>query len=127
MFLVLYSNYKKIFEQILLVSISFFDSYIEGNKMVKHIVFFKLENPSEENKKSLQSKIIAMKGKIDYLIDIDSGVNFSPEERAYDVALLSDFSSKEDLKRYATDPIHLEVIAHAKSLNVVTKVVDYEY
>lgn len=95
--------------------------------MVKHIVFFKLGNPSQENKKSLQNKILSMKGKIDYLVNLESGVNFSPEERAYDVALVSDFNSKEDLKRYATDPIHLDVIAHAKSLNVATKVVDYEY
>jgi hypothetical protein len=95
--------------------------------MIKHIVFFKLENPSEENKKSLQNKILSMKGKIDYLVNIEAGVNFSLEERAYDVALLSDLNSKEDLKKYATDPIHLDVIAHAKSFNVTTKVVDYEY
>jgi hypothetical protein len=95
--------------------------------MVKHIVFLKLKDNSEENKRNLQSKILSMKGKIDYLVNIEAGVNFSEEERAYDVVLLSDFNSKEDLAKYATDPIHLRVIDFIKSLQATTKVVDYEY
>jgi hypothetical protein len=58
---------------------------------------------------------------------MEVGVNFSPEERAFDLALITDFYTKEDLARYAVDPIHVEVVQFLKSINTQTKVVDYEY
>ena len=64
--------------------------------MIKHIVFFKLEDNSEANKEAVKARIIGMKGKIDVLKHIEVGVNFSPEERAFDLALVTDFETKED-------------------------------
>lgn len=99
----------------------------KGNLMIKHIVFFKLEDNSETNKKFIQDKIMSMKGKIEYLKHIEVGINFSPEERAFDLALITDFESKEDLAAYAINPIHVEIVNYLKSVNTITKVVDYEY
>ena len=95
--------------------------------MIKHIVFLKLENNSEENKKVFQEKIMSMKGQIDILKHIEVGINFADEERAYDLALITDFETKEDLQSYAVNPIHVNVIKFLKANNTVTKVVDYEY
>ncbi len=95
--------------------------------MIKHIVFFKLEDNSEEHKKFVQEKIMSMKGKISELKHIEVGINFCPEDRAYDLSLISDFESCEDLSAYATNPLHIEVIKYLKSKNTITKVVDYEY
>ena len=95
--------------------------------MVKHIVFFQLPNASDAQKEALKERIMSLKGKIDVLVHIEVGINFSPEERAFDLALVSDFKSKEDLHTYAIHPLHLEVVAFIKSLNAVSKVVDYEY
>jgi len=95
--------------------------------MIKHIVFFKLEDNSDEHKKLVRDKIMSMKGKIDILKNIEVGINFSPEERAYDLSLISDFESCEDLSAYAIHPLHVEVIKYLKSKNTITKVVDYEY
>lgn len=95
--------------------------------MVKHIVFFKLEDNSETNKEAVKQRIIGMKGKIDVLKHIEVGVNFSPEERAFDLALVTDFETKEDLHAYAIHPLHVEVVTFLKSINTVTKVVDYVY
>ena len=95
--------------------------------MVKHIVFMKLKDNSDQNKHIAKEKIMSMKGKIDVLKHIEVGLNFSPEERAYDLALVTEFDSKEDLKTYATHPEHLPIIAYLKSIETVTKVVDYEY
>jgi hypothetical protein len=95
--------------------------------MVKHIVFMKLKDNSDQNKHIVKEKIMSMKGKIDVLKHIEVGLNFSPEERAYDLALVTEFDSKEDLKTYATHPEHMLVIAYLKSTVTVTKVVDYEY
>lgn len=95
--------------------------------MIKHIVFLKLEDNSEQNKQLVKDKIMSMKGKIDVLKHIEVGVNFSKEERAYDLSLISDFKTKEDLQAYAVNPLHVEIINYLKSKNTVTKVVDYEY
>lgn len=95
--------------------------------MIKHIVFFKLEDNSEANKEAVKARIIGMKGKIDVLKHIEVGVNFSPEERAFDLALVTDFETKEDLQAYAIHPLHVEVVTFLKSINTVTKVVDYVY
>jgi len=95
--------------------------------MIKHIVFLKLEDNSMENKQVFKNKIMSLKGKIDVLKYIEVGINFSKEERAYDLSLITDFETKEDLQAYAVDPIHVEVIKFLKSKNTITKVVDYEY
>ena len=95
--------------------------------MIKHIVFFKLEDNSQEHKKFVQEKIMSLKGKIDVIKHIEVGINFADEERAYDLSLISDFESVEDLKAYAINPLHVEVINYLKSKKTVTKVVDYEY
>lgn len=95
--------------------------------MIKHIVFLKLEDNSEQNKQAFKDKIMSLKGKIDVLKYIEVGINFSKEERAYDLSLITDFETKEDLQSYAVDPIHVEVLKFLKSKNTVTKVVDYEY
>ncbi len=95
--------------------------------MVKHIVLIKLKDNSEENKQFVKEKLMSMKGKIEVLKHIEAGLNFSQSERAYDIALVTDFDSKDDLAVYATHPAHLPIIEYLKSTQTVTKVVDYEY
>ncbi len=94
--------------------------------MVKHIVFFKLQDNSLKNKELVKEKIMSMKGKIEELKYIEVGINFSLEERAYDLALVSEFETKEDLKSYAVNPLHVKIIEFLKDFGITTKVVDYE-
>jgi hypothetical protein len=95
--------------------------------MIKHIVFIKLEENSEENKQAIKDRLLSMKGQIDILKNIEVGINFCKEERAYDVALITEFNTLEDLQAYAIHPLHIEVIKFIKSHNAITKIVDYEY
>lgn len=95
--------------------------------MVRHIVFFKLEDNSDANKQRVKDRIMSMQGKMDFVKHLEVGINFSPEERAFDLALISDFETREDLNTYATHPIHVDVVNFIMSLNTVSKVVDYEY
>jgi hypothetical protein len=95
--------------------------------MVKHIVFFKLNDNSEESKREVKERLLTMKGKIKVLKDIEVGINFSNKERAYDIALLTDFESVEALNEYAVDPYHQEIIAFMKERASTSKVVDYKY
>jgi len=95
--------------------------------MIKHIVFFKLQDNSQENKELVKEKILDLKDKIKEIKHFEVGINFSLEERAYDLALVSEFETKEDLKSYALHPLHVKVIEFLKSINTKTKVVDYEF
>ena len=95
--------------------------------MIRHIVFIKVPNRDEAIKAEVQKRLLGMKGKIDVLKNIEVGLNFSQEERAFDVALITDFDTKEGLNAYATDPVHVEVLTYLKSLPVETKVIDFEF
>ena len=95
--------------------------------MVKHIVFMKLEDNSEENKRVVKEKLMSMQGAIETLKSIEVGLNFDESERAYDIALITDFEDVKGLKAYSTHKLHLLVVAYLKSINTVTKVVDFEY
>ncbi len=94
--------------------------------MVRHIVFFKLPKDSKVTVDELKEKLLNMKDKIEVLLDLEVGVNFSESPRAFDLALVTDFKTKEDLKTYSTHPVHLPVVEWIKENSIETKVVDYE-
>ena len=71
--------------------------------MVKHIVMYKLKEPTEINKQALKEKFLSMKGKIDLLVDIQSGVDEIKSDRSFDVVLVCEFKSMDDLEKYRVD------------------------
>ena len=95
--------------------------------MVVHIVTFKFK---EENKKAniIQAKQMLenLMGAVPTLRSIDVGVNFSTEERAMDMSIITVFESKEGLNAYAVHPEHLKVVDFIKTVVEYSKVVDYE-
>lgn len=95
--------------------------------MVKHIVFFKLTDNSNKNKELVKKKLLSLQGEVEVLQNIEVGLNFADEDRAYDIALLTDFNDEEDLKTYAVHPYHLEVVAYIKKVALSSKVVDFKY
>ena len=95
--------------------------------MVRHIVFFKLEDNSEANKQDIKNRFMGMNGKIEGKKNLEVGLNFSTEERAFDMALSCDFENKDELKIYASHPAHVVVVNYIKSINTITKIVDYEF
>jgi len=94
--------------------------------MVVHIVTFKFK---EENKKAniIQAKQMLenLMGAVPSLRSIDVGVNFSTEERAMDLSIITAFESKEGLEAYAIHPEHLKVVDFIKIVVEYSKVVDY--
>jgi hypothetical protein len=95
--------------------------------MVKHIVFFKLSNEGTQHKDEIITKLNNLKNQIDFIRDLEVGINFANESRAFDLALTVIVDSKEALNAYAVHPQHLPVIEFIKSLNTESKVVDYEF
>jgi hypothetical protein len=95
--------------------------------MVVHIVFFKFkEQDKDDNIQKAETMLKALEGRVPSLRSIEVGVNFSREERAMDMSIVTTFDDKEGLQAYAVDPYHKEVIAFIKEVCEYTKVVDYE-
>jgi len=96
-------------------------------EMIVHIVTFKFK---EEHKKAniIQAKQMLenLMGAVPTLRSIDVGVNFSKEERAMDLSIITVFESKEGLEAYAVHPEHLKVVDFIKTVVEYSKVVDYE-
>ena len=94
--------------------------------MVVHIVTFKFK---EENKKAniIQAKQMLenLMGAVPSLRSIDVGVNFSTEDRAMDLSIITAFESKEGLDAYAIHPEHLKFVDFIKTVVEYSKVVDY--
>jgi len=94
--------------------------------MVVHIVLFEFK---DENKKAnmIQAKQMLenLMGAVPSLKSIDVGMNFSEEERAMDLSIITAFENKEDLEAYAVHPEHLKVVDFIKTVVVYSKVVDY--
>lgn len=95
--------------------------------MIKHIVFINVPERSEELKAEVKRRLLALPTHIECIRNLEVGLNFCTQERAYDVALVTEFDSKEDLAMYDAHPAHQEFIAYVKSLPVETKAVDYEF
>lgn len=102
--------------------------------MIKHIVMWKL--PEEKDgltKAGIALKIKALlellwdKKKVPELRSLQVGVNFNGSDMAYDVCLVTDFDTKEDLDAYQNNPHHLEVAQYIRAVNIGRAVVDYEY
>ena len=95
--------------------------------MLVHIVMFKFK---EENKKAniIQAKQMLenLMGAVPSLRSIDVGVNFSKEERAMDLSIITVFEGKEGLDAYAIHPEHLKAVDFIKTVVEYSKVVDYE-
>ena len=94
--------------------------------MIKHIVFLKLSDAGKQHQDEIIVKLNNLKDEIELIRALEVGVNFAQEDRAYDLALTVLVDTKEDLQAYATCEQHLKVIEFLKSLDTITKVVDYE-
>ncbi|GGJ32897.1 MULTISPECIES: Dabb family protein [Paenibacillus] len=95
--------------------------------MIKHIVLFKFKNPSEEIINNVITGLRALEGKVETLRSIQVGVDVIRSERSYDVALVSDFDSLDDLQAYQVHPDHVQIAEYIATVKESTIAVDYEY
>ena len=95
--------------------------------MVRHIVFFKLkEEQKKENVKKLKDALEALKDKIECIVHLEVGVNFSEKPSAFDLSLIVDLKSRQDLEYYRIHPEHQKVVELILKINQQSAVVDYE-
>jgi len=99
--------------------------------MIKHIVFWRLNesaygNDKQTNASILKEKLLAMKDKVDGLLKVEVGFDFSNEKDSCDVALYSEFENKEALYRYQIHPDHEATKEWLSEVRYERRVVDYE-
>jgi len=99
--------------------------------MIKHIVFWRLNesaygNDKNTNAQILKDKLLAIQGKVDGLLKVEVGFDFAYEKDSCDVTLYSEFITKEALHQYQIHPDHDEIKKWLSEVRYERRVVDYE-
>jgi len=94
--------------------------------MIRHIVMFdfKKEN-KKENIQKAKEMLENLINTIPTLKSMEVGVNFSSEDRAMDLSIITSFDDKAGLEAYAIHPEHLKVVEFIKTVVNSSKVSDY--
>ncbi len=99
--------------------------------MIKHVVMWRIAaaegNSKEENIRLLQEKLAALPSIIPEIRGYEIGVNIADSATAFDVVLISEFQSRNDLQTYRTHPEHVRVAEFIGKIREQSAVVDYEY
>lgn len=74
---------------------------------MKHIVFFKLNERTDENQNKLMAILNKMQGQIPFVESMSVTKDFLNSERSFDV-VLEVILPKEMLSEYANYPLHVE-------------------
>lgn len=96
--------------------------------MITHVVLFKLKDRSPQSIEKARDVLLGLKGKgkIPVLRYLEVGTDILHSERSYDLALITNFDSMEDLQAYQVHPVHLEVAKYINSVKEFSISVDYE-
>lgn len=78
--------------------------------MIKHIVCYKLLNPSAEVLAKAEETFLSMKGRIDEIRELAVGIDKLRSPRSYDMVLEVVFDDFEAMKNYQNNPYHVNVV-----------------
>jgi hypothetical protein len=92
--------------------------------MIRHIVFFKHPDAAKVDK--LQEMLLALEEKMDFVLDLEVGVDFLHSARSFDLALTVTLPDAAHLDLYANHPDHLPIVEWVKANGFESKAVDYE-
>lgn len=97
--------------------------------MVKHIVTFKLQGPTETRREvagRFADALRELPSQIDCLQQIEVGLNANPAED-WDVVLTAIVPTMADVERYAKHPAHVAAAALLAGHKEARACVDYEF
>ena len=97
--------------------------------MIIHIVMWKLKGEGAEKQDNIRKVKAALEtckdivpGMLKYEIGIDAGIDHAP----WDIAVYSEFSSREALQAYQQHPTHLAIKPIVGAVREARGAVDYE-
>ena len=100
--------------------------------MIRHIIMFKftdVKNDEDRFEKAMRIKTTfsPLKNKINEVKSYIVGINSKKTDFSYDVAIISEYETWEDLEFYLKHPEHQKAIGICKDIKKQKAVVDYEY
>ena len=99
--------------------------------MVVHIVLWRLHaqaggRSKHENALEMKRRFEALRGRMPGMRRLEVGLNFESSDQASDIALYTEFDSREALDAYQAHPAHKEVATFIADVRSERRVVDYE-
>ena len=100
--------------------------------MIRHIIMFKfteVKNDSErlENTERMNLAFSPLPNKINAIKSYELVNNMKKTEFSYDLAIISEYNTWEDLKTYLNHPEHQKAISLCKDIKKEKAVIDYEF
>ena len=94
--------------------------------MIRHIVLFKIKEEFKAEIPDMVERFYAMKGKIEGMVSLEAGADFLHSERSYDLALITEFETREAFDAYQTHPVHMPVKKRMHEVRSASVACDYE-
>lgn len=94
--------------------------------MIIHVVLFRFHDHARERLDEAAAAFEGLADTIDELVSVRAGRNVLPSERAYDLCLLIEVASLDDLAAYRAHPAHREVATWVDTCSASTVSVDFE-
>ena len=99
--------------------------------MIHHVVTWRLKdnaggNAKEANARLIRDKLLGLRGRIPGLVRLEVGLDFSATPNSADVALVTEFESRDALAAYQAHPEHRAVAAFVAEAAAERRLVDFE-
>ncbi|MCU0610396.1 MAG: Dabb family protein [Candidatus Eisenbacteria bacterium] len=99
--------------------------------MIRHIVMWTLKEsadgkPKAQNAVRMRDALEGMRPRIPEILRLEVGLNAVQGPEAFDVVLVADFATRDDLERYQAHPAHEQVKVFVRTVRETRAVVDYE-
>ncbi len=91
--------------------------------MLTHVVLFKF--PARADAEEARARLLAMRGRVETLLEIEAGLDITGSERSYDLALITRFADQAGLDAYRVHPVHQAVVAFIRARSSAAVAVDY--
>ena len=100
--------------------------------MIRHVVMWKFKESAEgktrrENMELVRERLLALPALISQIRRLEVGFDTRGTDSSYDVMLLTEFDSMEDLEAYIVHPDHQAVGPVVRSVTEARAVVDSEF
>lgn len=94
--------------------------------MITNNQLLKLKDRSSENIAKVRDVLLSMQGKIEFLRDLKVETNIRDGASSYDILMIAQYNTMEDLDAYIVHPVHVEVAKYIASMLEISAVVCYE-
>lgn len=100
--------------------------------MIRHIIMFKfteVKNDEDRLQKTntIKSSFLPLRNIINVVESYEVAINSRKTEFSYDIALISEFNTWNDLETYLDHPEHKKAIDICKDIEKEKAVIDYEF